>query len=577
MKSIKTKLILVLSILMSIIVVALAFCGYSQAKKHMIEIAHQNFDTKVYSDLNAFGSFMEYEYGNVNLVNGVLVDSEGKSIENDNKLIDKIGNELNGEATIFKKSGSEFIRVATSVKDSSGNRQVATSLDKSADSYENLNQGKTYNGETQINGRGYEACYEPLKNSKGEIIGALFVGVPTDDIIASIDSALSRIVRIFLLLGVVFILFVLGIAYYVGDKIAKPLKKTVEFTVNLQNLDVSKDVPEDIIRNNDEIGEVGKSIQIVVNNIRSFMKEATNLSQNVTNYSKELTSNIEQVNTTADEIANVVVQIAEGATRQAKDIEIGTVKVDKLGNCFEENKDLLDKLTIVMEEVDVLKKEGLDLMAKVAEERENANLITKEISDVINNTNSKAFEIGNASKMIKAIAEQTNLLALNAAIEAARAGEDGKGFAVVAEEIRKLAEESNKFTEEIGKVIIDLTERTKNAVSRIELMEKAMINEYKIVKETENKFNGISDSVEKSIEGLDKLNDSSKDMETEKDGLTEIMQNLSALSEEYAASTEEVAASVEEQTATISEFNNAVLTMRNLAEDMKKNIARFKY
>ena len=95
---------------------------------------------------------------------------------------------------------------------------------------------------------------------------------------------------------------------------------------------------------------------------------------------------------------------------------------------------------------------------------------SQEINEVIVNVHDSAGEIYQASQMIKTIADQTNLLALNAAIEASRAGEAGKGFAVVADEIRKLAESSKQFTEEISMVIHELQQKTERAVTTMQDM-----------------------------------------------------------------------------------------------------------
>ena len=83
--------------------------------------------------------------------------------------------------------------------------------------------------------------------------------------------------------------------------------------------------------------------------------------------------------------------------------------------------------------------------------------------------------------MLKDIAAQTNMLALNASIEAARAGDAGKGFAVVANEIRGLAEQSGKFTNEILKIIQELSDKSKEAVISIEQAAEIVKSQMKVM------------------------------------------------------------------------------------------------
>ena len=107
----------------------------------------------------------------------------------------------------------------------------------------------------------------------------------------------------------------------------------------------------------------------------------------------------------------------------------------------------------------------------------------------MNKLGESSQEIGNVIKVITSIAQQTNLLALNATIEAARAGEAGKGFAVVANEVKELAKQTAKATEDIGRKIEAIQVDTKGAVAAIEEIGTII-----------NQINDISNSIATAVE-----------------------------------------------------------------------------
>ena len=538
---------------------------------------NQNRD-KVVSDMNALTTYISYECGSISInKDGELVDSEGNPIEGNIDALDRIYQDLSDVTTLFKKDGDDFVIVETNIRGEDGKSITGVKMDTSIEAYETLIEGKEFSGDSVINGKKYVSSYNPLRDSKGDVIGVLFVGVPTEYIEADINNSLKNIQLIYGITVIVSIIISIIITSIISKGIINTLIKTVKYAENIQNLDVSKDLPDTLMGLKDEVGQLSKSIHTAVINLRGFARDSDEMSEEVKEYSEELLKGMEQISMTASEISNVVVEIAQGATKQARDTEEGSNKIEELGTYIEESREQVNDLNELMKKVDKLKDNGVNAMYILAKESKESTESANEIYDVIVDTNDKAKEIEKASDMIKEIAEQTNLLALNAAIESARAGESGKGFAVVAEEIRKLAEESNKFTEEIKLIIEELTNRTESAVKTVDKMNKIMDNQSRGVKYTTENFDGISDGLKESIESLVHINNTSEKMEEMKKEIIGIVENLSAIAEENAASTEEVAASVQEQTSTITEFNSSVNKMAELSEKMKKNISRFKY
>ncbi|MCC5909587.1 MAG: methyl-accepting chemotaxis protein [Clostridiaceae bacterium] len=359
-----------------------------------------------------------------------------------------------------------------------------------------------------------------------------------------------------------------------SNKITKPLvslRKIVSEGAE-GNFNVRSD-----IASKDEIGELSHMINTMFQQVGFLIKNIADTSQQVAASSEELTATSQQSATAADEVARTIEEIAKGANDQAKDTEKGVEHITALGELIEKEQQYIKQLNSSTNDVTILKDEGFEIVKDLVEKTNMNNKSSKEVQEIIVNTNESAEKIENASQMIKNIAEQTNLLALNAAIEAARAGEAGRGFAVVAEEIRKLAEQSNEFTEEIAGIIKELTDKTGHAVHTMQEVGKIVASQTKSVELTNEKFEGIDNAIEKMKEVITSINESGRGMEGKRDEIIGIIENLSAISQENAAGTEEASASVEEQTASMEEIANASDALARLAEEMQGSIAKFKY
>ena len=577
MYSIRKKLIITFTLSFGLLISIFCILSYSRSCTYFETLARNNVESELKNNIESLESYIELTYGELTVNYNSLTTENNLDLSEDSKVVDRIQMDFDTLATIFVKNGDNFERISTNVKGKNGSSAIHTLLDTSSDAYKALSSGNDYTGLATIEGNDYEASYKLLKNKNGVTVGAIFVGVSADDLNAIVDNAKSSLRFLFIILAIIFIVLTEILVLMVCYVLCTNLITIKEFFDKVKKLDVSEDVPKKVLAINDEIGEIGRATQEVVVNIRSFMTESNKLALDVSNYSVDLMNNMDLVNSTANEISTVVTQIADGASKQAKDTEYGSISISDLTTGIENNKNMMTNLNSSIQKVQKYKNEGINIITDLKAYSLDTSKAANSIYEVIQDTDIKAKEIKQSSQMIKDIAEQTNLLALNAAIEAARAGEEGKGFAVVAEEIRKLAEESNKFTEEIQVVINNLTTKTERAVITVTEMENVLKKQTTSVELTSNKFQGIADSIDETLSAVESLNNTSTAMERQKDSIIEIIENLSAIAEENAASTEEVAASVEEQTASICEFNNSVSNLANLSQKLQENIKKFKY
>jgi methyl-accepting chemotaxis protein len=191
-------------------------------------------------------------------------------------------------------------------------------------------------------------------------------------------------------------------------------------------------------------------------------------------------------------------------------------------------------------------------------------------------TNDAVKKINRAATVITSIAEETNLLALNASIEAARAGENGRGFAVVAQEIQKLAEQSNESADEIVKEIENLIKQSELSVEVMEEVKENVDKKSDKLTDTFGKFEVVVRGIRKSVDNINEIGNLMEDLNEGRKSIIDVIQSLSAVSEENAAASQETYASTMQFSEVINKLVEDANELNVLSEKLAENISIFK-
>ncbi|MCT4595371.1 MAG: methyl-accepting chemotaxis protein [Anaeromicrobium sp.] len=417
--------------------------------------------------------------------------------------------------------------------------------------------------------------YTPISFHLNDLKWSYTTIVPTKELMAETNAMLLWMTGVSII-GIL----IIGIAlYYNSNYAVYSIVVLSDIIKRLSTYDLTFDEKHEAVKflqRKDETGEMTNALATMQANFTQLIKKIQDVSGEASASSQELTAICQQCATSAEEISRTIEELAQGAMDQAQDTEVGSGKIHELGQIIKKNDAFMENVNISSNNVSNLVDEGLLVIKDLMSKTEESGKASQEIFEVIEKSNESSEKISSASAVIASIAEQTNLLALNAAIEAARAGDAGRGFAVVAEEIRKLAEESTSSTKEIDLIISELTTNSLKAVEKMKEVSVIMDKQIESVNDTKNKYNEISKAINLSEEAIEKMNHSAKEMESKKADILDVVQSLSAISEENAASTEQAAASTEEQTASIEEIVGANENLSELSQVLQGEISKFK-
>lgn len=445
------------------------------------------------------------------------------------------------------------------------------SFNEHAKSIENILENVTGTGTYRYMGDDMYVAFDPVEGTDWILINTAF----QSEIYSSV-----RDLTIFLILLIVLVFIgAVLLSIVIGRSIARPFKIATDQLEVQSNLDftVNNDpLLERIKTRKDEIGLMLLSMDKMREGVSTFIYKALEATEQVAASSEELTATTQQSALAGEEVARTIQDIAKGASEQAQDTENTAVTIDELGTLLDHDESLVGLLNDSIVIIDQEKNEGFAIISQLIEKTELNTHASNDVYNIILNNDESANKIQTASDMIQSIADQTNLLALNAAIEAARAGDAGRGFAVVAEEIRKLAEQSNTFTNDIKSIIQELKEKSNHAVKTMTNVKGIVEEQSKSVEETELKFNAIADAIQNAQEIIGNLNDSVKKMTEKKNAIIGLTQNLSAISQANAAGTEQASAAMEEQAATIEEIAHSSESLATIAEDLRHVVNQFK-
>jgi methyl-accepting chemotaxis protein len=314
-----------------------------------------------------------------------------------------------------------------------------------------------------------------------------------------------------------------GAIFFLVKPIRNNLAVMSAWLGTLSKGDLTQDAP---VQSKDEIGEMAKSFNRVIANVREIVGQINTMTNTLASSSEELSSTAESLNKGSQELTTQTEQVATAMTEVSQTIMDMAKNASSAADAAKNSTETAAKGKTVVATT-------ADGMVKIAETVSNAATTIEELGK-------SSAQIGEIVAVINSIADQTNLLALNAAIEAARAGEQGRGFAVVADEVRKLAERTGQATKDIGQRIEAIQAAAGESVGAMQKGSGEVNAGVGLAKEASISLESIVKASSIAMDMVQRIAAATEQQSAASEQVTQNMENISGISKQSSAATQQI-------------------------------------